>query len=189
MSATGRSEETGQLVIRACAPEDLPTVQRIYAHYVLTSTATFEEEPPQVDYWRARLDEIRGLGLPFLVALVDGEVVAYAFCSRWRPRPAYRFAGEDSIYVAPEAVGRGIGGALLPELLRQCVAAGIREVVAVIATGGDDASLRLHRRLGFREVGRLERVGFKFGRWLDTIILQRSLGDGTTTEDREEPAP
>jgi L-amino acid N-acyltransferase YncA len=173
----GRQQQPFQMVIRDCLPEDLPFVQRIYAHYVLTSTATFEQEPPQLDYWHGRLDEIRGFGLPFLVAAVDGKVVGYAYCSRWRPRPAYRFTGEDSIYVAPEAAGQGIGGQLLPELLRRCGSAGIREVVAVIASGGNDASLRLHRRLGFHEAGRLERVGFKFDRWLDTIILQRSLWD------------
>jgi L-amino acid N-acyltransferase YncA len=181
----GPRQELPQLVIRDCLPEDLPSVQRIYAHYVRTSTATFEEEPPQLDYWRGRLDEMVAFGLPFLVATVDGEVMAYAFCSRWRPRPAYRFTGEDSIYVAPEAAGKGIGGRLLPELLRRCAAAGIREIIAVIATGGNDASLRLHKRLGFHEIGRLERVGFKFDRWLDTIILQRSLADERAVpEDR-----
>jgi L-amino acid N-acyltransferase YncA len=187
MDGAARQRDPGQVVIRPCTADDLPAVQTIYAHYVRTSTATFEEEAPGLDYWRGRFDEVSGSGLPFLVAVVDKAVVGYAFCSRWRPRPAYRFSGEDSIYVAPDAVGRGVGGALLPELLRQCAAAGLREIVAVIATGSTDASLRLHRRFGFREVGRLERVGYKFDRWLDTIILQRSLGDETTT-DLDGPA-
>jgi L-amino acid N-acyltransferase YncA len=113
--------------------------------------------------------------LPFLVATVDGKVVGYSFCSRWRPRPAYRFTVEDSIYIAPQAVGKGIGSTMLAALLDRCKATGIREMVAVIATGGNEASLRLHRRFGFRDAGRLERVGYKSDRWLDTVLLQRSL--------------
>jgi L-amino acid N-acyltransferase YncA len=161
--------------VKPCRPVDLPAVQAIYAHYVLTSTATFEEEPPDLDYWHRRFEEIGLLGLPFLVAMVDGRVIGYTFCSRWRPRPAYRFTGEDSVYVAPDAVGRGIGSVMLAALLDRCKEAGLRETVAVIATGSNDASLRLHRRFGFRGGGRLKRVGYKFDRWLDTILLQRGL--------------
>ena len=153
---------------------------RIYAHYVLTSIATFEEEPPKPDYWPGRFAEIAELGLPFLVAEVEGEVLGYTYCTRWRPRRGYRFTAEDSVYVAPEAVGRGLGTALLEALLTRCEEAGVRQVIAVIATergatGG--ASRALHQRHGFRYVGRLEAVGLKYGRWLDTILMQRSLGD------------
>jgi L-amino acid N-acyltransferase YncA len=163
------------LEVRPCEREDLPAVRAIYAHYVLKSTATFEEDPPDLDYWHGRFEEIALLELPFLVAKVNGKVVGYTFCSRWRPRPAYRFTVEDSIYISPQAVGKGIGSAMLAALLDRCREAGIREMVAVIATGGNEASLRLHRRFGFRDAGRLERVGYKFDRWLDTVLLQRSL--------------
>jgi L-amino acid N-acyltransferase YncA len=174
MGGTVRDEHSAKALVRGCTPDDLPAIQRIYAHYVLTSVATFEETPPPVGYWQGRYDEIRGLGLPFLVAELDGRVVGYCFCSRWRPRPAYRRTVEDSIYLDPEAVGKGIGRALLTELLALCDAAGIREIVAVIATGPEDASAALHRRLGFRDVGTLSGVGFKFDRWIDTILMQRS---------------
>lgn len=166
--------------IRPCVPDDMAAVARIYAHYVQTSIATFELEPPGVEYWRGRLDEIGGLGLPFLVAEVGGKVVGCAFCSRWRPRPAYRQTVEDSIYLAPDAVGQGIGTALLGAVLTECRAAGMREVIAVISTerdGRGGASQALHERHGFRLAGRLVAVGFKYGRWLDTIVMQRSVGE------------
>jgi phosphinothricin acetyltransferase len=164
--------------IRPCVEEDLPAVQRIYAHYVLHGTATFETLPPTLGDWQRKLVEIRSVDLPFLVATLSGEVIAYAFCSRWRPRPAYRFTVEDSIYVAPEAIGRGIGSRLLPALLAECEAIGARQVIAVIAIGDTTPSLGLHARCGFREVGRLTAVGFKFDRWLDTVLMQRAVGEG-----------
>ncbi len=176
METQAPSSET-PIDIRRCLPSDLAAIQAIYAHYVLTSTATFEETPPGLDYWQQRYEEIDLLGLPFLVAEIDHEVIGYSFCSRWRPRPAYRFSGEDSIYVAPQAVGRGVGSVLLPSLIAECRAASLREIVAVIATGGTDASVRLHKRNGFRDAGRLTRVGFKFGRWHDTMLLQLSLAE------------
>jgi L-amino acid N-acyltransferase YncA len=165
----------GDLRIRPCEEEDLATVGAIYGHYVLHSTATFEEEPPGTAFWQARFQELRSAGLPFLVATLDGTVVAYAYISRWRPRPAYRFSVEDSIYVSPAMVGRGIGGRLLPELLSRCRDLGLRQVMAVISTGDNDASVRLHAGLGFVPVGTLIRVGYKFDRWLDTVIMQLSL--------------
>ena len=170
----------GPPIVRACKAGDLAAIERIYAHYVLHGTATFEEVPPGSDYWRERLDEITGLGLPFLVGEFRGEVLGYAYCTRWRPRPGYRYTAEDSVYVAHEAVGRGIGSLLLPALLAGCEAAGIRQVIAVIASGDDAASLALHRRFGFEQVGRLTAVGFKFGRWLDTTLMQRQLGSEPT---------
>lgn len=163
--------------IRPCLESDLGRVRDIYSHYVLHSTATFEEEPPGLSYWQGRLAEIDLLGLPFLVAELDGVVVGYGFCSRWRPRPGYRFSGEDSVYLAPDVLGRGIGRQLLSEVLRGSREAGLREIVAVIASGSTDASVRLHRALGFREVGTLTGVGFKFGRWLDTHLLQLSFSN------------
>lgn len=167
-------------IVRACQAADLAAIETIYAHYVLHGTATFEEVPPGPDYWHERLREITDLGLPFLVAELGGEVLGYAYCTRWRPRPGYRYTAEDSVYVAHDAVGRGIGSLLLPALLAGCEAAGIRQVIAVIASGDDAASLALHRRFGFEQVGRLAAVGFKFGRWLDTTVMQRPLGAGPT---------
>ena len=162
--------------IRPCADEDLPAIQAIYAHYVLTGTATFETVPPTLGDWQRKKAEIESYGLPFLVATIDDEVVGYAYCSRWRPRPAYRFTVEDSIYVAPHAMSRGIGSALLPALLVECAAVGARQVVAVISVSEFAPSLGLHARFGFREAGRLTNVGYKFDRWLDTVLMQRSLG-------------
>ncbi len=173
----GRQEdEAATPAVRACVTDDLTAVARIYAHYVVHSTATFEEEPPTLEEWRRRLREIALLGLPFLVAEVDGTVLGYAYCTKWRSRPAYRHTVEDSIYVAPDAVGRGIGTALLESILTRCEALGMRQMIAVIADGEDGASVALHERHGFRYAGRLAAVGFKHGRWIDTIMMQRSLG-------------
>lgn len=160
---------------RSATHDDLDAIAEIYTHYALTSVATFECEPPSRDEWRRRLDSITVAGLPFVVAERDGEVAGYAYCAPWKTRPAYRTTVEDSIYVAPGAVGRGCGTELLRTLLDQSVNAGIREVIAVIADTGDPASVDLHRRFGFIDVGRLRNVGHKQDRFIDTVILQRSL--------------
>lgn len=148
---------------------------QIYAHYVTTSVATFEVEPPDAAEWHRRFTAVDAAGLPFLVAERDGAVAGYAYCAPWKTRPAYRATVEDSVYVAPWAVGRGCGAELLEALLERCRTAGIREVIAVVADSGDPASLALHRRFGFAEAGRLARVGFKHDRFVDTVLLQRSL--------------
>lgn len=152
-------------------PTDLAAVAAIFAHYVTTSVVTFEEESPTVEDWGRKLAQ----GLPFLVARSGDEVVGYAYASPWRPKPAYRHTVEDTVYLAPGRVGRGIGTALLGALLDECSAAGVRQVVAVIADTGSDASQALHRRLGFADAGRLTAVGFKHGRWVDTVLMQRTL--------------
>lgn len=162
--------------MKAASEADLPAIAEIYAHYVEHSVATFEFVAPDEAEWQQRFAAATGAGLPFLVARVAGEVVGYAYCTPWKTRPAYRHTVEDSIYLAPAAAGRGIGGLLLDELLARCTAAGIREVIAVVADPGPgNASPFLHRRRGFTEAGRLARVGFKHGRWLDTLLMQRSL--------------
>jgi L-amino acid N-acyltransferase YncA len=161
-------------VIRAAVPADLEAVAAIYAHYVTTSVATFEEVPPTPADWRRRLDDLADRKLPFLVAEAGG-VCGYAYASPWRPKPAYRYTVEDTVYVSPAHLGRGLGGALLGALLAACTDAGARQVIAVIADTGDDVSAALHRRLGFVESGRLSRVGYKHGRWLDTVLMQREL--------------
>ena len=153
----------------------MTTVAQIYAHYVTTSVATFEIEPPDAEEWRRRFTAVDAAGLPFLVAERDGVVAGYAYCAPWKTRPAYRATVEDSVYVAPWAVGRGCGAELLAAQLEARRTAGLREVIAVDADSGDPASLALHRRFGFAEAGRLARVGFKHDRFVDTVLLQRSL--------------
>lgn len=161
--------------IRAAETGDLDAVAEIYSHYVLRSLSTFEETPPTVDYWRQRLDDLAERGLPFLVADVGGEVVGYAYAGPWRPRPAYRYTVEDSIYLARGWSGRGLGRALLEALLAGCERAGARQMIAVIADTGDDASVRLHSAFGFTHAGRLVGVGQKHGRSVDTVLMQRAL--------------
>jgi phosphinothricin acetyltransferase len=162
--------------IRAALPADLGAVTAIFAHYVTTSVATFEETSPGVSQWRGRFDDLAERGLPFLVADVDGSVAGYALVSPWRPKPAYRHAVEDSVYLAPERTGRGLGGLLLRALLADCAKAGVRQVLAVIADTAEPASLALHRSCGFTHAGRLREIGYKHGRWIDTLLLQRDLG-------------
>jgi len=162
-------------VIRPTSADDLEAVGAIYARYVQGGVATFETVAPDAMEWRRRFDAVRNAGLPFLTATLDGRVVGYAYCGPWKSRPAYRHTVEDSIYVSPDAAGRGVGGRLLDALLEHCAVAGVREVIAVIVDSGDAASLALHRDRGFVDAGRLTRVGFKHGRWLDTVLLQRSV--------------
>jgi len=163
--------------VRPARPDDLPAVAAIYAPYVDGSVITFETVPPDLAAWRGRFDAVAERGLPFLVAEAGGEVMGYAYAGAWKERPAYRHTVENAIYLASGARGLGIGRALLHALLDACSAAGVRQVIAVIADTGDPASVRLHDRCGFREVGRLERVGFKHGRWVDTVLMQRGLND------------
>lgn len=162
-------------LIRAATGADLEAVAGIYGHYVTGSTATFELTPPDAAAWADKLTSQQEAGWPFLVAEQDGQVLGYAYVGPWRPRPAYAATVEDTIYLHPAATGRGIGSRLLPELLDQAQQAGAREVIAVVADAESTASLALHRRAGFTEAGRLERVGRKFDRWLGTTLLQKSL--------------
>jgi phosphinothricin acetyltransferase len=172
-----KSVSIGETLVRPARRPDLAAAHEIYAHYVATSAATFELTAPSVDEWTRRFEGLTAAGLPFVVAELGDRIAGYAYCSAWKPRPAYRQTVEDSIYVAPWAAGQGIGGALLDELLRACAESGVREVLAVVADTGDPASLILHRKRGFADAGRLRAVGFKHGRWLDTVLLQRSLAD------------
>jgi L-amino acid N-acyltransferase YncA len=153
-----------EFTVRAAARADLEPVAAICAHYVTTTVTTFEEVPPAAADWQRRLDDLAGRGLPFLVAEQDGTVCGYAYASPWRPKPAYRYTVEDTVYISPAHTGRGLGRALLAALLTGCEQAGARQVIAVIADTGSDASAALHRRLGFTPAGRLRRVGYKHGR-------------------------
>lgn len=164
------------MVIRAAVSDDLDAIAEIYASYVTTGVATFELTPPDAEEWRRRFTALAERELPFITATLDGEVVGYAYCAPWKTRPAYRQTVEDSVYLAPNAMGHGIGGRLLDALLAECGRVGIRQVIAVIADTTDAAaSLALHRNRGFVDAGRLTAVGYKHGQWLDTLLLQRTI--------------
>lgn len=169
-------------LIRPSAETDLPAITALYAHYVATSAATFELEPPDVVEMGRRRTALLNKGLPWMVAEADGEVVGYAYAGPHRSRPAYDWTVEDSIYIRADWVGRGLGRALLTPLVETCGALGYRQMVAVIGGGPADnpGSAALHRACGFREVGVLQAVGWKLGRWVDTLLMQRPLGCGAS---------
>ncbi len=165
----------------------MAAVTALYAHHVRGGIATFEEIPPGEAEMKARLQAVRDLGTPWLVAERDGRLLGYAYASLYRTRSAYRFVLEDSIYMAPEAAGHGIGGALLDRLLVECMALGYRQMIAVIGDSGNAASIAVHRSRGFTDAGLLKSVGFKFGRWVDSVFMQKALGEGDGTHPRESP--
>ena len=167
-----------EIVIRDATEADMADVQRIYAHHVLTGLATFEEVPPTVDEMLGRRAAVLAAGLPYLVAEVDGCVAGYAYATSYRPRPAYRHTIEDSVYVSEALRGRRIGAALLQALIARAEAGPWRQMLAVIGNSGNAGSIALHRRMGFEPVGTLRSVGFKLGQWVDTVLMQRSLGPG-----------
>ncbi len=170
------AEASFSYTLREARIADLPHVLAIYNHYVANSTVTFDEQPLTLRDLRARFQHLAKLGMPYLVAeSPGGEILGYASVAPWKQKAAYRYTGESSIYLGPAATGKGLGRALLAELVERSKAAGLRELVAVIADQGAAASLALHGALGFREIGRMGRVGYKFERWLGTILLQKSL--------------
>jgi L-amino acid N-acyltransferase YncA len=175
------SPTTGAPHLRDATEADLPAIQVIYAHHVLTGVASFEETPPTVDELRARRASVLGHGLPYLVAEIDGVVAGYCYATPYRPRAAYRHTIEDSIYIGESFRGRGLGRVLLQALIGRCEAGPWRQMIAVIADGGSGGSLSLHDSLGFELIGTLKAVGFKHGRWLDTTLMQRRLGAGADT--------
>lgn len=177
------------ITIRDAAEADLPAIQAIYAHHVLHGFASFEEVPPGTAELAARRAAVLAQGLPYLAAEIDGRVAGYAYAGAYRPRPAYRHTIEDSVYVADGMAGRGIGRALLAALIERCEAGPWRQMVAVIGDSGNAGSIALHEALGFRRTGTLQSVGFKFGRWVDSVLMQRPLGPGDATLPGPWPTP
>lgn len=165
------------VLVRPATAEDMVQVQAIYSYYVTRTAASFEEEVPSVAEMQRRRAEVLARGLPYLVAEEDGEVLGYTYAGPWRPRSAYRYTVEDSIYVAPFVQRRGIGSALLGGLIDHCTELGYRRMIAVIGDSANQGSIGLHRSLGFRQEGVLRGVGLKFGRWVDVVIMHRVLGD------------
>jgi L-amino acid N-acyltransferase YncA len=180
------SDRTATISIRPVESTDLDAIQRIYAHHVLHGLASFEETPPDAAELARRWRAIADAGLPYLCAIdgpatdgVTGPIVGYAYAGPYRPRSAYRFSVEDSVYVAPGAAGRGVGRALLRRLIDICTDLGKRQMIAVIGDSGNEASIGLHRACGFKLVGTFAAIGFKHGRWVNSVLMQRALGPGS----------
>ena len=173
-----RIEAQAEVSIRAAVVDDLPAIQQIYAHHVLHGLASFEYEPPDLAEMRRRFEAIAALGDPYLVAECKGAVSGYAYAGPYRPRIGYRFVREASVYVAPDQQRLGIGRSLLAALIDACTAKGYRRLLGIIGDSDHEASIGLHESLGFRRVGLLPSVGFKFGRWVDSVIMDRPLGEG-----------
>ena len=165
-------------LLRPSTPDDIPAITAIYAHHVLHGTGTFETEPPTEAEMARRREEVLGRGLPWLVAAEGGEVLGFAYCNWFKPRPAYRFSAEDSIYIAPHRQAQGLGRALLAELATQAERRGVRKLIAIIGDASNTGSIGLHRALGFAQVGVIASCGWKFGRWLDIVLMEKSLGLG-----------
>jgi phosphinothricin acetyltransferase len=172
------------LLVRPSIEADISAITAIYAHAVGHGTASFEVEPPDEAEMARRRQAVLAGGYPYLVAEIDGTLAGYAYAGAYRPRPAYRFTVEDSIYVALDRQGSGVGRALLVALIEACEALGFRQMVAVIGDSASQGSIRLHESLGFRPVGVLEAIGFKHGRWLDVVLMQRALGAATPPHGR-----
>lgn len=176
-------------LIRPSRDEDLPALTAIYGHHVLHSTGTFETEPPSVADMTARRADVLSKGLPYLIAEEDGRIAGFAYGNWFKPRPAYRYSVEDSIYLAPDLHRKGLGRALLTELLARCEAVGIRKMMAIIGDSANAGSVGVHLALGFTQVGIVESCGWKLGAWRDIVIMQKTLGAGDTQPPTELPAP
>lgn len=175
------------LLIRTSHDKDIPAITAIYARHVLHGTGTFETEAPSVADMRTRRTDILSKNLPYLVAEQNGEIVGFAYGNWFKPRPAYRYSVEDSIYLAPNLHRQGLGRVLLAELLARCEAAGIRKVMAIVGDSANAGSIGLHRALGFTPAGTIEACGWKFGAWRDIVIMQKILGSGSTKPPLDAP--
>jgi L-amino acid N-acyltransferase YncA len=175
------------LEIRPTTPADLPAITGIYEHAVRFGTATFELIPPDLAEMTRRFRTLMDGGFPYLVAAIDDRVVGYAYAGAYRPRPAYRFTVENSVYLQPALHRRGVGLQLLQRLITECEARGYRQMIAVIGDSANAASVGVHSRCGFQIIGTHPNVGLKFGRWLDTVMMQRALGEGAATVPADDP--
>jgi len=184
MNDTAPGSAASALQVRDSREEDLPAIQAIYAHHVTHGTGTFELDPPSLDEMTRRRSDVLGNRFPYLVAERDGQVIGYAYANFFRARPAYRFTVEDSIYIAPQAIGQGVGRQLLQALLTACEARGCRQVLAVIGDSRNTGSIALHAACGFKMAGILRATGWKFERWLDVVMMQYEAGEG----ERSAPA-
>ena len=171
----------GHVHVRSAREADITQIAAIYAHYVLHGLASFELDPPDTAEMARRYRNVVTLGLPYLVAELGGRVAGYAYAAPYRTRPAYRYTLENSIYVHHECAGAGVGSALMTPLIEACAAAGCRQMVAVIGDSANHPSISLHEKFGFARVGLLPAVGWKFGRWVDSVLMQRALGPGDTS--------
>lgn len=167
--------------IRPSNDQDIDSITTIYAHHVLHGTGTFETTPPSSTEMAARRADVLSKGLPYLVLEDESGIVGFAYCNWFKPRPAYRYSAEDSIYLAVSAGGRGLGRLLLEELIAQAERAGVRKLIAVIGDSANQASIGLHRACGFSNVGTLSQCGWKFDRWLDVVLMDKAIGMGGTT--------
>jgi len=174
------------VLVREARAQDIPAITAIYAHHVLTGLATFEIEPPDEAEMHRRRADVLARGLPYMVADRDGTMLGYAYAAPYRARPAYRFTVEDSVYVERSQFGQGVGKALLSVLVSACAQAGCRQMIAVIGDSANAASIRLHERCGFARVGMLPSTGFKFGGWVDSVLMQRAIGEGDSTLPGED---
>jgi phosphinothricin acetyltransferase len=170
-----------ELKIRDSTAADMVVVQDIYAHHVRHGLASFEEIAPDLKELVSRRESVLALDLPYIVAEIEGHIVGYSYATLYRTRSAYRHSLEDSVYVRDGLAGQGIGRALLTALIDRCSAGPWRQIIAVIGDSANASSIELHRKLGFREIGTIEAVGFKFGRWVDSVLMQRALGPGSST--------
>lgn len=171
-----RPEAPFEYAVRPVTPEDLPHVREIYNHYVANSVVTFDEDPMTLQEWKSKYAYLHKLGMPFIVAVSpSGQILGYALVAPWKQKRAYRFTVENSIYLGAASTGKGLGRVLMQELIDRSKEAGLKEMIAVIADKGAEASIRMHESFGFQEIGRMGRVGYKFDRWLGTVLMQKSL--------------
>lgn len=170
------------MIIRSATEADAEAMAALYAHHVRRGVATFEETPPTAGEMASRLQAVQALGLPWLVAEEDGRILAFAYAGPYRLRSAYRYTAETSIYVAPDAQRRGVGRALLEEVIAVCEALGLRQMVGVIGDSANAGSIALHRSLGFAPIGTLPALGYKHGRWIDVVIMQKPLNGGSDSD-------
>lgn len=171
-------------IIRPSQDQDIDQVTAIYAYHVRNSTGTFEVDPPTAHDMAQRRAEVLSKQLPYLVAVNGAAVLGFAYCNWFKPRPAYRYSAEDSIYMAPDAAGQGLGRALLTELCSQAERAGVRKLIAVIGDSTNHGSMGVHRHVGFEPVGTLKSCGWKFDRWLDVVLMDKALGMADTNTPR-----